>query len=188
MSVDPAEHAGLIYHTLKKYFPRDRWRWDDLSGVASLALLDAAAKFDAENGSKFSTFAVAKIRWAVLEQMRRGPARWEKFVELRGDARPGPMDRRREHGRPSDYGRQAVAVCPAPSALDVLVKREDSERLSRYMKTLTEQAATMVQQYYRDDLSQREIAALHGVTASRVCQVLRIALERLRQCYEQEAA
>lgn len=45
---------------------------DDLVQAGSLGLLDALARFDAEQGQQFETFASHRIRGSMLDELRRG--------------------------------------------------------------------------------------------------------------------
>lgn len=67
------EHATLVkriaYH-LTARMP-DSIDVEDLIQVGMVGLLEAAAKFDAEKGASFETFAGIRIRGAMLDEVRR---------------------------------------------------------------------------------------------------------------------
>ena len=75
----PAAHAELV----NEYLPLTRYvasqmskrlppsvEFDDLVSYGSMGLLDAIEKFDTDKGVKFGTYAVNRIRGAVLDELR----------------------------------------------------------------------------------------------------------------------
>ncbi|HEX6050847.1 MAG TPA: FliA/WhiG family RNA polymerase sigma factor [Gemmatimonadaceae bacterium] len=78
--VDPAtrdavlrQHLGLVYHVAQQ-LSRARAvdiEIDDLVSAGTLGLIDAFEHFDGSRGLAFSTFAMPRIRGAMLDEMRR---------------------------------------------------------------------------------------------------------------------
>lgn len=67
------ENLGLIHHTarqLRASLPAD-CEHDDLVSAGTLGLLEAVDSFDASRGLAFSTFAMPRIRGAMLDDLRR---------------------------------------------------------------------------------------------------------------------
>jgi RNA polymerase sigma factor for flagellar operon FliA len=58
--------VNQIGRRLPSYIQRE-----DLLGVAAIGLMDAATKFDAERGSRFSSYAEFRIRGAILDELRQ---------------------------------------------------------------------------------------------------------------------
>lgn len=78
-SGDPAARSELVdeYLPLTRYVASQMSRrlppsveFDDLVSYGSLGLLDAIEKFDTSKGVKFGTYAVNRIRGAVLDELR----------------------------------------------------------------------------------------------------------------------
>src|SRR5262249_56095870 len=64
--------SALVRHVVERVattLPRNVDH-DDLYSAGVLGLLDAHAKFDLKKGVKFETYAVWRIRGAVLDQLR----------------------------------------------------------------------------------------------------------------------
>ena len=77
---DEATRHGLILHyaPLVKYVAGRRARacdapvdGEDLISYGTFGLIDAVDRFEPERGLKFETFAVARVRGAILDELRR---------------------------------------------------------------------------------------------------------------------
>ncbi len=70
--VEPWHHLGLVYRTARQLARRlHRSDADELTGAGVLGLIQAAGTFDPERGVTFSTFAVPRIRGAMLDDVRK---------------------------------------------------------------------------------------------------------------------
>ncbi|MCS7261776.1 MAG: sigma-70 family RNA polymerase sigma factor, partial [Anaerolineae bacterium] len=73
----------------------------------------------------------------------------------------------------------------APDPLDVLLRKEKREQLEQLMRScLTTQEREAVELRFVRDWTPREIARHWGVTRTRVYQVLRNALTKLREALD----
>lgn len=99
---------------------------EDLISWGILGLLDAVETFRPDRGAKFETYAISKIRWAILDEMRR----------------MDPLPRRvRQRVREAQKARSELAqtLQRAPTEKEVAEKlgvefREHREFLSRYQQ------------------------------------------------------
>ena len=67
------EHLGLVHHVARKlagHLSGDA-DLDEMVSAGTVGLLQAAMAFDAGRGLSFSTFAVPRIRGAILDELRR---------------------------------------------------------------------------------------------------------------------
>ncbi|HET7553691.1 MAG TPA: FliA/WhiG family RNA polymerase sigma factor [Gemmatimonadaceae bacterium] len=67
------QHLGLVYHSIRQVaisIPSDI-EFDELVSVGTLGLLAAIDNFDPGLGHAFSTFAIPRIRGAILDELRR---------------------------------------------------------------------------------------------------------------------
>lgn len=195
--------------------------YDDLLSYATLGLIDAIEKFDPLRDVKFETYAITRIRGAVLDALktldwlpRSVRAEEQKirrvFARLEG-----------ELGRPATDEEAAAALgievdtlseklaSVSQSALlsleDLMISSEetvdvrpiggtydslcDPERtvelaertrfLAKAIGELPERERLVISLYYKDGLTLKEIAAVLGVTESRVCQLHSKAVIRL---------
>ncbi|MCG8467978.1 MAG: FliA/WhiG family RNA polymerase sigma factor [Gemmatimonadetes bacterium] len=67
------EHLGLVHHVARKLQRRlsDQVEYDELLGPGTIGLMEAVESFDPDRGMAFSTFAVPRIRGAILDDLRR---------------------------------------------------------------------------------------------------------------------
>lgn len=200
---------------------------DDLLSAGSDGLMDAAARYDPATGVPFGSFAMHRIRGAILDHVRDSDSLSRDMRRLsmvirdakwRADSKAdGPVshdDLAREMGISAEEldasvrkisGYSVVGfddVDPrfldlfsngdTPSALDVLELRDDEriirERVERAIRTLSSQGQHVLSLYYREGLTLREIAAIFGVTESRICQIMGVAIRRLRDLVGPELA
>lgn len=68
-----AQNVGLVHHVARQLAGRlsTEADHDELIGAGALGLVQAADAFDASRGLSFSTFAVPRIRGAMLDELRR---------------------------------------------------------------------------------------------------------------------
>lgn len=80
------DHIPLLRHIVGRMSIPGGLDRDDLFGFGMLGLIAAADSFDESRGLKFSTYAYAKIRGAILDEVRRSdflPRGWrEKIRDL----------------------------------------------------------------------------------------------------------
>jgi RNA polymerase sigma factor for flagellar operon FliA len=70
--IEPWRHLGLVYQTARQLARRlPRGDAEELTGAGVLGLIQAAGSFDAKRGVTFSTFAVPRIRGAMLDDVRK---------------------------------------------------------------------------------------------------------------------
>ena len=67
------DNLSLVHHVARKLARRlaDEADLDELVSAGTLGLMSAAESFDASRGLAFSTFAVPRIRGAMLDELRR---------------------------------------------------------------------------------------------------------------------
>ena len=67
------EHLSLVHHVARQLERKltNEVHHDELVSAGTLGLMSAMTAFDAERGLAFSTFAVPRIRGAILDELRR---------------------------------------------------------------------------------------------------------------------
>ncbi|MCS6970760.1 MAG: FliA/WhiG family RNA polymerase sigma factor [Planctomycetota bacterium] len=184
---------------------------EDLLQAGVIGLIDALRRYDPARDNAFSTYAVLRIRGAVLDELRardwvprgareRAKAYQQAVSELSQELGRLPNDEelaRRLGIRPEDLPEyEAQSALAAQVSLDApvgddatvgdMIVRQDDELadparnleaedrrrlLARMLATLTEQERLVIKLYYYENLMMKEIAAILGVTESRVCQI-----------------
>lgn len=66
-------HLGLVHHVARRLQRKlsDEVEYDELLGPGTIGLMEAVESFDPDRGMAFSTFAVPRIRGAILDDLRR---------------------------------------------------------------------------------------------------------------------
>ena len=183
---------------------------DDLVSDGVLGLMDAIERFEPARGLSFQTFAVPRIRGAIIDGMRsmdfvprsvRDKLRTVQRAQVTLEERLGrvPEDARgRPRGRhPAPAAARPDAARPTPttrtsttstsptssrSAADHQVEQGDvNASLMRVVDQLAERDQVIIALYYFEGLTLAEIGQVLGVTESRVSQVHRRATTTLRE-------
>lgn len=184
---------------------------DDLFHAGVIGLIDALTKFDPTRDNAFSTYAVLRIRGAVIDELRardwvprgareRARAYQQAVAEL--SQRLGRLPRDEELAERLGVAVGMLAEIEAQSTLaaqvsfdapvgedgalgDSLARQDDEladpgrhleaddrrRLLVKMLATLSEQERLVVKLYYFENLMMKEIAAILGVTESRICQI-----------------
>lgn len=201
---------------------------DDLMEAGVIGLMDASTKFDRSRNVQFRTYAIARIRGAILDEMRRldwlprslrdelsrfetareslrqrlnrPPTLAELAEEL--DVTPAKLDyiagasgaenvysledSRLDAINDSEFGSTLAArndnyTQPA----DRIIFEEQKALLAEHIGCLPENERLVISLYYFENLLLREIGQVMGLSDSRVCQVHRAALLRLRRAMKE---
>lgn len=155
----PEEHLGLARQLAHRAVPG--WlspeEREDALGDAYLGLVDGCRRWKAARGLAPSTYLAYRIRGAIVDGHRARNGRLNPKAHAAAEALPANL------ATPSP---ERVCLVRALLALPWILTR--SER-------------AVLRQLYFEGMLLREIAALRGVTESRVCQIHRSALAKLRR-------
>jgi RNA polymerase primary sigma factor len=177
---------------------------DDMTQEGLLGLLQAARRWDAGRGLRFSSLAVPCIRGAIAtartrraerirvpdgarDRARRAgqPVGWEaRFVSLDGPLGPDPG---RGAGGPGEGGLVVADVLADDRATDPAAAAELADRACRLLEALAGldplARAVLVHRYglAGEALTWTEVAARLGITPARARQVEAAALAALRE-------
>ena len=162
--VDAAQHLRLVYGIANKVALH--WKlveYDDLVGWGMLGLVKASERWVPSRGVTFATYASYRIRGQMMDAVEK---------ELRMTERRGPMPNME---RLPDK-RAAVPVMLAQGEVAALLAQ------------LSPRNASIMSMIYLDGLTLRATAEVVGVTESRICQIRKAAISKLRTVYHQEVA
>jgi RNA polymerase sigma factor for flagellar operon FliA len=219
------EHLSLVHHVARQLSRTlaSTAEFDELVSSGTIGLMSALESFELSRGLAFSTFAVPRIRGAILDELRRQdhvPRSVRRKAREVTHAREEVM--RVNGGAASDAdvaGRlgvdlvtlwqwQADTECAVHMSLDrplhddegdrgswidalsqddeqtideAIAREQEIEFLQAALAGLRAQERTVLTLYYFEELKLHEIAAMLGVTESRVSQVRTKALSRLRE-------
>ncbi len=204
-------YLGLVKYAINRLPapPPPAVRPEDLISSGIIGLIDAIEKFDLSRGNRFSTYAVTRIRGAVLDELRR--LDWlpreqrrkqkERTGSVREPAERQPVDRvpvpvsifSLEEPGGGDEGRNAVlmeriedrqSVSPESAVVDNELKAIIADEIA----LLPEKERRVITLYYFENKTLKEIGAIMDLSESRISQihsrvilVLRRRFNRLRQ-------
>lgn len=183
---------------------------EDLVAAGLLGLIEAADRYDDSRKEPFLSFAEHRIRGAVLDELRRGdllPRRVRQLArkvttvirEIEAAGEPandervaGALGVSVEHYREGiahlvhveveslDAKAQQLAACAQSGPDEQASRQELLRRVRAALDHLEARDVTILGLHYIEELTYQEISKTVGVTASRVCQLLWRAVERLR--------
>jgi RNA polymerase sigma factor for flagellar operon FliA len=154
----------------------------DLVASGMFGLMDAAHKFDPENGVQFGSYAQHRIRGAMLDHLRAGD--WvPRSVRDRGEGHSIlSLDRLLAS---KDREKQTLAdILPDPGQADpadVLADKDILDRVRAVTYMLPDREHLVVRLYYWEHWTLKAIGALIGVSEGRVSQLLKVIHARLRE-------
>jgi RNA polymerase sigma factor (sigma-70 family) len=147
---------------------------DALESDALLGLLMAARSFDPERGVAFTTYAAKRIHGAMLDGLRgrQGCSRGR---------RPPVVMSLAKRVLDTDGREVTLGDVLSENQEPVGAALECHEQVEHLLSCVQTTERRMVREYYFDELTQDEIGARHGMSASRVSQRLKAACERMRE-------
>jgi RNA polymerase sigma factor (sigma-70 family) len=172
-------NLGLVYRLANQHAPLAGDFLEDMIQEGSLGLIRAVERFDPGYGVQFSTYAYPVISGAIKNYLR-------SRRRLLGRRHVGGEGASLELGGPIPTAEELLA----PEQMELLVQAAEEdfadgvvERLltGDLLGRLPAMEQRIVAHFFYDDLTQREIARLMARSNSRVCRLLRRALERLRE-------
>ena len=204
-------HAPLVKWVanridLQAAVPADR---GDLFGWGMFGLIDAIGSFEPERGVAFTTWAVPRIKGAILDELRRvdrvsrGARRRSRSIEQATETLAQHLKRHPTHAelaaeldievdklhamlteQADSHLPLDVSLADPPDlahSVDHCIEQVLDREFMRYaVAALPDQQRTVIVLSYWEGLTLAEIGNILGVTDSRVCQIRIRALARLR--------
>jgi RNA polymerase sigma factor for flagellar operon FliA len=196
---------------------------DDLVSMGTFGLIEAIDRFDRSRGIQFKTYCTARIRGAILDNLRtndwvprlvrlrtnlvdkatrrlhaelgREPTdpemandfemSMEDYQKLRREATPtSVLSLTDDSGGDDSEGGRMIDLIGDKAAGDA-PRTEQQRRDVRdlFFKSLNQKERIVIQYYYYEGLSMREIAGMLRLTESRVCQIHSKVIKRLRELH-----
>lgn len=155
-------HATWIYRRIRKRIPLE-----DLIQSGMMGLIKASDRFDPSNGAAFRTFADLRVKGAILDAIR-------SETKSRSSTRPKLLFTSLD-----DLKRAGFQVPDPDSSPDA---GADLARVWQQLKRLPAHMQRIIKLYYGDaDLTDIQIGKLLGLSPSRISQLRRQGIARLRR-------
>jgi RNA polymerase sigma factor for flagellar operon FliA len=196
---------------------------DDLISMGTFGMIEAIDRFDISRGIQFKTYCTARIRGAILDNLRtndwvprlvrlrtnmvdktlrrlyadlgREPTDPEMadafdmsmtdYQKLRKEATPtSVLSLTDESGGEDGEGGRMIDLIGDKEAADAPRRNQQCRDVrALFFKSLNKKERIVIQYYYYEGLSMREIATMLRLTESRVCQIHSKVIKRLRELH-----
>ena len=168
----------LVAHIVKKYQPPPE-EMEDLLSIGTIGLMKAVVTFDPDKSARLASYAARCIENEVLMYLR-GKKKSSKEVSL---YEPIGTDREGNEIQLFD-----VIEMNEEDVYRRLERKEDVIRLYQQVVSVLSQRERMVLKlryglYNEEEYTQREIAAMLGISRSYVSRIEKSAIEKLRNFF-----
>ena len=168
----------LVAHIVKKYQPPPE-EMEDLLSIGTIGLMKAVVTFDPDKSARRASYAARCIENEVLMYLR-GKKKSSKEVSL---YEPIGTDREGNEIQLFD-----VIEMNEEDVYRRLERKEDVIRLYQQVESVLSQRERMVLKlrdglYNEEEYTQREIAAMLGISRSYVSRIEKSAIEKLRNFF-----
>lgn len=168
----------LVAHIVKKYQPPPE-EMEDLLSIGTIGLMKAVVTFDPDKSARLASYAARCIENEVLMYLR-GKKKSSKEVSL---YEPIGTDREGNEIQLFD-----VIEMNEEDVYRRLERKEDVIRLYQQLESVLSQRERMVLKlryglYNEEEYTQREIAAMLGISRSYVSRIEKSAIEKLRNFF-----
>ena len=168
----------LVAHIVKKYHPPPE-EMEDLLSIGTIGLMKAVVTFDPDKSARLASYAARCIENEVLMYLR-GKKKSSKEVSL---YEPIGTDREGNEIQLFD-----VIEMNEEDVYRRLERKEDVIRLYQQVESVLSQRERMVLKlryglYNEEEYTQREIAAMLGISRSYVSRIEKSAIEKLRNFF-----
>jgi RNA polymerase sigma factor (sigma-70 family) len=157
-------HVVQSAHTIQRHAPRVEWQ--DLVSAGNLALVQALDCYEPRRNPNLKAHLNVKMRCLIIDQLR------ESKDMLRGERFPVFVD---------ITALPNALAAKTDSPFDAAERAERAGKVQRAVEKLPARWQRVLRLVYWDDLSGKEAAERIGVGETRVWQIRRKAIERLRR-------
>lgn len=169
----------LVAHVVKKYQCQE-YDTEDLLSAGTIGLIKAVNTFDADKGSRLATYAARCVENEILMLLRAGKKRAKEvsLFEPIGTDKDGEM-----------VSLVDVIEMENPRTIDQLILDQDIKELyEAFDECLTESEKQVIAMRYGlfkgKEHTQREVAAVLGISRSYVSRIEKKAIGKMRDVFE----
>ena len=172
----------LVAHIIKKYYTQSGDQ-DDLISIGTIGLMKGVSSFDSSKGARLATYAARCIENEILMYFR-------SQKKLQGEV---SLSDSIDSDRDGEALQLMDVVGVDDTMLEDLYDRENAQRLHLLVRErLSARESEVIRLRYglggTVPLTQREVAAIFGISRSYVSRIEKRALERLREGLEAPTA
>ena len=166
----------LVAHIVKKYQPPPE-EMEDLLSIGTIGLMKAVVTFDPDKSARLASYAARCIENEVLMYLRGKSSKEVSLYEPIGTDREG-----------NEIQLFDVIEMNEEDVYRRLERKEDVIRLYQQVESVLSQRERMVLKlryglYNEAEYTQREIAAMLGISRSYVSRIEKSAIEKLRNFF-----
>ncbi|WP_300259400.1 sigma-70 family RNA polymerase sigma factor [Clostridium sp.] len=173
------EHFGLVYSTAKSFYELSNKTVDEINSAAMLGLVLAAKKFDESKGFKFTTFAIATIRWSIINDIyrdknnyiRRRIGNKQVYEKLKTTFSLNKMF-------DEEKGIEFIECCASKFDMDRYIEELD---LNIAINKLPYKEKQIINMLFFEEKTQNEAAKLLGTTQVQISRIKSRAINSLRK-------
>lgn len=184
---DPHGLFGIARHATNRYLAKRKQQmywYDEIFSAACEGVIKAQQSFDESLGVDFEWWALRKARSAIVDEVRRRAplSRGDYKRGLRVDDVPAAqiphsVDALNDQLETSGW----EWLQPSAATTDEIKRADDRDVLRRLIRHLTPRQQYVLYKTDVEDVTYLEIADELGVSESRICQIRREALTKLRR-------
>ena len=207
--IEYAQLVKLVAGRLSMYLGHNV-EYDDLVSYGIFGLIDAIDKFDLEKNVKFETYASLRIRGAILDQIRKMDwiprsvrQRQRKIDEAMKQIEMRTGKTASDEELAKQLGLTDEELCSWQTQLKVTnvvslnefeengpepmidsahpVRFSQPEEVAESLELLTEKERRVIELYYYEDMTLKEISKILEVSESRISQLHTKALNKMRK-------
>ena len=154
---------------------------EDMIAIAQQAIIRAVDEFDASKNPSIVAYARKKARWAIQEALRTHSHATRAMVESGKTVSWLPFSYQSSVEGKTVGEMIAETFGSEDLTEDNFAYEQDRERFYAYLPELPEKQRTVVRYYLQDDMKQKDIAKIMGISESRVLQILRSAMKTMQE-------
>lgn len=187
------DNIKLIYKPVRNYWNanemvRRKYEFDELLSVATIALNEAAKKFDRTKGFEFSTYAVPLIQYALIAHTRKDRWYYRRRI-VNGVEKFELVDRVSTSAKVknvSDYGDKDITVEDSLEDMkDNYKDIEDKYIVEHLLATCVEREKDILKGYFYGEKSQAQLSKEFKTSQSYISLVIKRNLKRFKQILEE---
>lgn len=180
------ENQALI-HWAVAGLTRVNLSYEDAYGIAMIGLQKAFMNYEESRDNRFSTFAVTCMQ-NEIKMVRRKERKWNKTIKVGIDEKPDwhPGDFDAGDRIQSMFSLSERTGDNELTTEEAYIHQEELDRMMAHVETMSERDKTVVQEFYFNEKSQKEIGLKLKMSQANVSKVIQRIHQTIRQYMMEE--